>query len=268
MEQQLAGITTLTIPAGAGPADPASVIGPPPADLVAYYAGFGQTVISAWIFRKNATQYNFLAQVDGVFPFIAAGSQSGGVFNQAWSVSSGGGTQGVFNMGGVAGANVNYFPAGVGKFNIDQGVGRGLIGQGWGQVAYASSNASTAAIAGETVTLTTNGFTARAGHAYAVDINFEITASVINRCDNQIRLNNLAGTVLGGIGKVNPLAGSRDHVSGRVYFICGGADVAVTAIVQTMVVSAGNCTQLNTWLRTCVVWDIGNATDYAGNVSI
>jgi hypothetical protein len=79
----LASLRTLTLPANAGPNDPAIVLGDEiPPELVTFYGG--TTIISAIIFRKASNLYGYIALLDllGVTPGMAHGIVVGGTVTQ------------------------------------------------------------------------------------------------------------------------------------------------------------------------------------------
>jgi hypothetical protein len=86
MRSILAGLRTLILPWGAGPNQPAIVIGPTiPPEVTAHYASFDMTVHAIEIFRKDANDYGFRALVESLpahanHPFFAMldGSTFGG----------------------------------------------------------------------------------------------------------------------------------------------------------------------------------------------
>ncbi len=265
--------STLSIPPFIGPNDPGIIIGfENPPDLVAYYAGFGDTLISTIVFRSNATDYDYIALVIDAAntPFLAFGSANPLAVNEMQTIFQvganpelilGSGSVGVVAV--AAGALFSIRP-GAG-FNIDG------ISQPRGQLDFVSSTANTAAVGVETVILTSNNKTYIDGRAYTIEVH-EVhrptggaTLAFLN-----IRKTNLAGVVK--IGELCPINGGADttgQVKGIVRNI-SGANVT-TVVVATIapfpagtVQGIGSATQLR-WME---IMDAGDAVDFPNAIQI
>ena len=122
-----APMISLVLPEDAGPNDPQIDIGTDnPPDLVAYYAGFGDTLIQSFIFRANATDYTYLALVvGGGIPFMALGSSNAAGVNEMETIFQiGANPELILGSGGVG--LVAISPGSF--FSIRAGAGFGIDG--------------------------------------------------------------------------------------------------------------------------------------------
>lgn len=102
----------LTLPFGAGPGTPSIVAAGDasqlPADLVAFYAGFGETVVAGFIFNSATNAYDYqVLVVDGTGrPFMCFGGRDTGlVIGESYRLSeSGGFSQLAFGLHGLVNA--------------------------------------------------------------------------------------------------------------------------------------------------------------------
>jgi hypothetical protein len=116
----LASLRTLTLPANAGPNDPAIVIGDEiPPELVAFY---GTSIISAMIFRLTAGNYDYIALISlaGVAPAMATGTVTGGLVNEATVIFQFFATPQTVNIGNASNVGINV--GGGGKLDIESDV--------------------------------------------------------------------------------------------------------------------------------------------------
>lgn len=122
MRSNTFGLRTLVLPFGAGPNDPAIVLTSGnmiPPELIAYYAGFGQTVVSVEVFRLDATNYDYQALVTGGgVPFMAVGTVSAGTVHEMWTVFT---NAGIGQLGLGSGGAGNVFVAPTSTLSVRTG---------------------------------------------------------------------------------------------------------------------------------------------------
>lgn len=272
MRDQYPNVTSVTLPSGAGPNDPAIVLGDQiPANLVAYYAGFGgQVVIAAMIFRLSATEYDWIALVDdGGLTSLAMGAANATGLDEITSMYRNGAVPTLVLGSGqnstVAVDTGSLFSIRNGAmFNIDG------ITQGRGLVAQASAVASTGAIGAETVTLTSPAKTYTAGRCYEVRLLSNLAASVLN---NQaiLRLRIAGGGAIAAEERSGllPAVGSFASETHAAQFQVASTgsytwDETITATAGTVIDSA-NATGT---ARRFTIWDIGDVADFTNVRSV
>jgi hypothetical protein len=254
----LAGLRTLILPWGAGPNDPAIVLGEDvPAELVAYYndaldPGLVQRV---QLFRVSATDYEYLALIE-VFPTttaVAMGKVSAGTVREAirWSAdtSIGEGNDGSWGALFVNGPLVVH--------------GRS---PGWGPGQGAAATANTGAIGAETVTLTLPSQTYTDGRAYRFEVRQVVQGSAAgNQAIYRIRRGTtVAGTLISGTFSRRTELFFDDHSFNAVIKNNSGADIT-TQLVLTAQVTAGTITVFGgaNLPRALRPSDCGTAADFA-----
>lgn len=141
-------------------------------------------------------------------------------------------------------------------FANDTGIPRRVI-------ARAESAANSGAIGAEAVVLTINGCTFGAGRAFAISINSDMSASVPNTGTYQIRIPNLAGTIVAipWQGPVGVGAAANDGVNKTIYVRRAAASGDLTTpVVLTLSASVGTITAQGgaTFVRYMQIEDVGD----------
>jgi hypothetical protein len=274
-------VRTLILPNNAGPNDARIVIGPDiPADLVAFYAGFGFTVVAAIIHWTDGTHY-----------FYEADLKSVGTSNQhayGWSVAgtiydvddefynTAIATLPIRNLGNLNGvqtrvgsnnrANVAaeywQFASSValdirGPMTIDTiSAPRALRNR-------VDSTGNTGAIGAETIVLTSGTITFFNGRAYEVKWSSRLTHSAAQIASMRIRQTNLAGASL-DYWQFQVTAALSNHYDHRgVIKRTAGTDL-IDNLVLTQAASAGTVTGAAAAdaPRYLEIWDCGAAADF------
>lgn len=263
MKSSFVGLTSLTLPYGAGPDTPQIFLGyPPPDDLVAHYAP--DTVVAALLFEQDSNDYLYIALIDplaGRSYVDFGGKESLGLTittSLRMRLGAGLGVSGDTGFDIVSDA---YTIRGV-------AAGRGLIGQG-------VSTANSAAITTGTAIQTNGNCTFGNGRAFRMVQTATWRASVAN---TQPTLFFRAGAGAPGAGDVygsvpgRPItsaAGGQLETYECVFVNTSGADVVGPAALVIQA-PAGNLTQLGSVAtpRTLDVFDIGLASQYPNRVSV
>jgi hypothetical protein len=269
MHQELAGIVSLQIPTGAGPNDPAIVIGATiPPELIAFYGGNIQGVE---IFRSAAGTYTYT----GITPFgKVEGSVTGGVVSELFAetasvpgttfVSYGsfgqydlqfnGPTSGVFFGNSFVGI------AAITDFSIDGvSAARGFIDR-------VSGNTNSAGAVAETTVLTGNSVLFRNGRAFEVIVSADVLPlTAAGSCLLFVRRNSVAGTLLAITSHPLSSTTAASHVHWRFVIVNNsGADINDNLIHS---LASGTANQVReqgapTQLRYMEIRDCGAVSQY------
>lgn len=292
MRSLFAVLRSLTLPAGAQPGSPAIILGPDvPADLQAYYTGRGFPVASAIIYRLDASTYVYEAALaPGATESHARGwSDTGTIYETEFSFFSPPVPANVGFQLGAPGAGI-FVTVGLSTRAADRLVEFWRFAQsqtvqifgGWevdavsqsrGRVDRVSSVANTAAIGAETVILTGNSITWKAGRAYEVIYRGLPFASIAsNFAVYRIRRNNLAGTLLAiNQWEMNVNAVSAQNILNRVIIRNNTAADIIDNIVLTLEATGGGTVTDQggaTFVRYLEIRDCGAASDYPNAIQI
>jgi hypothetical protein len=257
----------LVLPFGVGPNDPAIILTPAdglPASLIAYYAGFGDTVISGMVFRLDANNYDYIALViSGGVPFMATGtSDAGSVMELTSTFTDTGVPTYLMGSGGVGivaiGPGVTFSIRQGAEFNIDG------VPQGRGLMDFVSSVANTGALAAETVVLTSNSVDYITGRAYSVELHtLYRPGGGATLALHNFRKTNLAGAIK--FVENTPINGgdTTGQARGIIRNISGAT---VTAVIAACALPFPAGTVQGIGAANTVRWmqilDIGDAADY------
>lgn len=267
MRSFFATLQQLVIPAGAGPNSPAIIIGPTvPAEVAAWAAFWGPatvTIDEAIVFRRSATSYVW--EAIGTFSGVPARMRgtydpANGVILTQRTVITGAGV-----ISERFGSGLNPITIQVDMTNADFTIAS--VSQGRGQTGWASSVVASAAVAGETVVLTSNVAAFQAGRAYSAEFVGETGGSVAsNTALYLFRRNGVAGTILrNAMGyTMSATVGVTLSCAARAVFANYTAVGVVDTVVLTLQSSAGTVTMDGqaTRPRHFEVRDIGAAVDY------
>lgn len=284
---------SLVIPSDAGPNDPQIDIGSDiPANLTAYYATFGLTVVNGTIYRYDATQYNYTVLCIGGGPgnvILATGAcDSTGTVIQATSIQNVPG-QPSFTIGEQAGAyppvtvsfivqqNVqtqfsgifDWTPGAAGIDFLMQGIShpRGTVGFG----RATANSAGIVAPASAVIVSTNAAVTFREGRAY----RFTYTGSHFSSAAGI--LGQYSITRAGGGGFALGLGNGRTE-GGASTAVCyskegvraAGAGNLTDTVEVTLAALAGTVTAFGSAAvpRHLIVEDVGEAAAFTGATAI
>lgn len=263
--------STISIPPFIGPNDPGIIIGDTvPPVLTAYYAGFGATVVSAIIFQRNSLEFQWLALIDtGGDIETTMGSYQNPDITEMTSVFTQA-TIGHFNVGSKGTGIVVVNGGSELQLEDDTAFTINAVSQPRGTIDFVSSAVNTAAIAAETVVLTSNSTIFKDDRAYSVEFH-EIhrpvggaTLALVN-----IRKTNLAGVIK--IGETTPVNGG--DTTGQVRgFVRNTSGADVTAVLVATIASfpagtvqgIGAANQLR-WLE---IRDVGESARFPNVIQI
>lgn len=289
-----------TLPAFAGPDDPAIVLGtdlPPCMQSVfasaiffrskntasgginggpSYFIGQSKNdhqIFEGWLVYDQSTVCGYVlthtinAQNLGAGVIFGAGERFGATFETGAATYGGNTIEYFFGSDfGFPKTLVTFGPnPTLQEFSIDNvSAARGLR-------ARADSVANTGAIAAEGVTLSTPTFKAYQGRAYALVTEYTAQSSAVSQSQWNIRLTNLAGAIVVQGADVNPVAGAAPaptftHIQ-RVRKTSADSNIN---FVQTAAASAGNVTHIAgaAQPRFFEVWDCGSAADFGNAPAI
>lgn len=235
--------SSLTVPPFAGPDEPAWVVGDDiPANLVAYYAGFGaQTVVMAQIFRLNSVEYDFIALVlqAGITAITQGSANSTGISeitsmyrngSQPTLILGSGGSNAVVAIETGAGFSIRTGAV----YNIDgKTAPRGILLR-----VNAIANSATVAQT-ETVIYTTANADFPVGYVWQLFWDGHLFSSQVNQATIRVRRNSLAGVILAEWTCSVPLANAIDYRSAFGYIRNTGAAPINTKVVLTLVADVG-----------------------------
>jgi hypothetical protein len=263
--------STISIPPFIGPNDPGIIIGDTvPPVLTAYYAGFGATVVSAIIFQRNSMEFQWLALIDtGGDIETTMGSYQDPDITEMTSVFTQA-TLGHFNVGSKGTGIVVVNGGSELQLEDDTAFTINAVSQPRGTLDFVFSIANTAAIAAETVVLTSNSNVYKDGRAYSIEFHeLHRPAGVPTLALVNFRKTNLAGVIK--VGETCPVNGG--DTTGQVRGLVrntSGADVTAVMVATIAPFPAGTVQGIGaaTTLRWMEIRDIGEATRYPGVIQI
>lgn len=285
-------------------ADPSEI----PADLIAHYAAFNETIVAAFLFfGSGATPpYSYILFTIDLTPkpWVAFGGRdAGGTIKEAYRyISLGGVAETAFGLRenpsliAMFGAsqltffdNSQLFLAGAAT--VLQASGQTFLAgsvlsinsttwlvdnieYGRGLKAYVDSIAATAAIGAEAVVLTGPVMDFEDGRCYEVEWGGNVFGSAGAPgafAFNRIRLTNLAGAIKAFTQVHLPAAGAQNYVFGKIRVRRAiGAGILTTNLVLTSQATAGTVTWSGaaTDVRYLTVKDCGAGADYGNAITV
>lgn len=276
MHQELAGIQSLTLPTGAGPNDPRTVIGPSiPTELQTYYAallGTPNPLFSVFLEYTDSGIYNYQANsaldLNGNNMVAYGWVDHGTVYETSQSIYGNGARVMTFGQNAVTqvtfGSPVRPYTDPFDNVNIFNGFIIDNRVQGRGLLCQADNPLASAAIGAEAVSLTLPSATYRTGHAFEAIHTGVVLSSVTNVGIFRVRKTDATGTILMAAPFDHRVAGSGQKINDRDVFVVTGANDVTAVLVQTTESTTGT----TTWQaagptpRRIRIYDIGDAADY------